>query len=354
MAARSRAIPKSLGHRVQKTQSRSDLVKAGLMTVRAKSHGRVVQRVMPVPQEAHINQGRPAKMAARSRAIPKSHGHRVQKTQSRSDLVKAGLMTVRAKSHGRVVQKVIPVPQEALINQGRPAKTAGIKNPIVLMIDLISNQRLRAKGAVMTGFGNALIHQVGLIPAPAPEKNPIARVQSLVKDLRQDQALSLPMRKATGRFRLRIDLREHGLDHHQGHAMGQGVVNAQASNLDQVRDQDQAPDQDQDQVQVRDLKLAIEAGRAVTDQRNRLNADNGGIDRGRPLICPDGDQTRPTADRARSALFNVLSHASYAPSFEGALILDLFAGTGALGLESLSRGAKSAVFVENPLRPCQR
>jgi 16S rRNA (guanine966-N2)-methyltransferase len=72
----------------------------------------------------------------------------------------------------------------------------------------------------------------------------------------------------------------------------------------------------------------------------------GGENRGRPLFCPEGNDTRPTSDRARAALFNVLNHASFALSFEGAFVLDLFAGTGALGLEALSHGAVSAVFVE--------
>lgn len=54
---------------------------------------------------------------------------------------------------------------------------------------------------------------------------------------------------------------------------------------------------------------------------------------------------RPTADRVREALFNALAHGDY-PTLEGARVLDLFAGTGALGLEALSRGARFAVFVE--------
>jgi 16S rRNA (guanine966-N2)-methyltransferase len=62
--------------------------------------------------------------------------------------------------------------------------------------------------------------------------------------------------------------------------------------------------------------------------------------RGRRLRAPRGDATRPTADRVRQALFDVLGDAT------GRAVLDLFAGTGALGLEALSRGARSAVFVE--------
>lgn len=66
--------------------------------------------------------------------------------------------------------------------------------------------------------------------------------------------------------------------------------------------------------------------------------------RGRPLVAPKGDSTRPTADRVREALFSML--ASRIGSFEDLAVADLFAGSGALGLEALSRGAKSCIFVE--------
>lgn len=66
--------------------------------------------------------------------------------------------------------------------------------------------------------------------------------------------------------------------------------------------------------------------------------------RGRPLIAPKGDTTRPTADRTREALFSML--ASRLGSFEGMAVADLFAGSGALGIEALSRGAASCLFVE--------
>jgi 16S rRNA (guanine966-N2)-methyltransferase len=66
--------------------------------------------------------------------------------------------------------------------------------------------------------------------------------------------------------------------------------------------------------------------------------------RGRPLVAPRGDATRPTADRTREALFSML--ASRLGSFEGLAVADLFAGSGALGLEALSRGAASCLFVE--------
>jgi len=75
----------------------------------------------------------------------------------------------------------------------------------------------------------------------------------------------------------------------------------------------------------------------------------GGSHRGRRLVAPSGDVVRPTSDRAREALFNILSHGDFAASglpFAGRPVLDAFAGTGALGLEALSRGASEAVFIE--------
>jgi 16S rRNA (guanine966-N2)-methyltransferase len=66
--------------------------------------------------------------------------------------------------------------------------------------------------------------------------------------------------------------------------------------------------------------------------------------RSRPIIAPKGDTTRPTADRTRETLFSMLT--SRLGSFEELAVLDLFAGSGALGLEALSRGAASATFVE--------
>ena len=66
--------------------------------------------------------------------------------------------------------------------------------------------------------------------------------------------------------------------------------------------------------------------------------------RGRALVAPPGDATRPTADRTREALFSML--ASRLGDFEGLRVADLFAGTGALGLEALSRGAAHCTFVE--------
>jgi 16S rRNA (guanine966-N2)-methyltransferase len=67
----------------------------------------------------------------------------------------------------------------------------------------------------------------------------------------------------------------------------------------------------------------------------------GGVNRGRRLLAPRGRRTRPTAERVREALFDVLG-----PRVHGSRVLDLFAGTGAIGIEALSRGAVRAVFVE--------
>ncbi|MGE3066428.1 MAG: 16S rRNA (guanine(966)-N(2))-methyltransferase RsmD [Hyphomicrobiaceae bacterium] len=72
----------------------------------------------------------------------------------------------------------------------------------------------------------------------------------------------------------------------------------------------------------------------------------GGQLRGRALVAPPGDATRPTSDRVREAVFNILAHGIPDFTIEGARVLDLFAGTGALGLEALSRGAAFCVFVE--------
>ncbi|WP_378943315.1 16S rRNA (guanine(966)-N(2))-methyltransferase RsmD [Mesorhizobium sp. ANAO-SY3R2] len=71
----------------------------------------------------------------------------------------------------------------------------------------------------------------------------------------------------------------------------------------------------------------------------------GGDLRGRPLATPRDHAIRPTTDRTREALFNMLAH-RFADRLEGARVLDLFAGTGALGVEALSRGASYCVFIE--------
>jgi 16S rRNA (guanine966-N2)-methyltransferase len=71
--------------------------------------------------------------------------------------------------------------------------------------------------------------------------------------------------------------------------------------------------------------------------------------RGLALATPKDDRVRPTSDRVREAMFNVLAHNDFGIGFkiEGARVLDLFAGTGALGLEALSRGAAYVLFVDD-------
>jgi 16S rRNA (guanine966-N2)-methyltransferase len=77
----------------------------------------------------------------------------------------------------------------------------------------------------------------------------------------------------------------------------------------------------------------------------------GGRHRGRSIATPEGMATRPTSSRARESLFNILAHASWRADgtspLVGARVLDAFAGSGALGLEALSRGAAHASFLDN-------
>src|SRR3954447_3589860 len=72
----------------------------------------------------------------------------------------------------------------------------------------------------------------------------------------------------------------------------------------------------------------------------------GGRLKGRNLASPSSRDIRPTADRLRESLFNILAHA-YGDPISGARVLDLFAGTGALGLEAVSRGAAFALVVDD-------
>jgi 16S rRNA (guanine966-N2)-methyltransferase len=73
----------------------------------------------------------------------------------------------------------------------------------------------------------------------------------------------------------------------------------------------------------------------------------GGKFKGHGLTGPKGQATRPTSDRVREAIFNILAHGVEDFSIEGARVLDLFAGTGAMGLEALSRGARFCQFVDD-------
>ena len=77
--------------------------------------------------------------------------------------------------------------------------------------------------------------------------------------------------------------------------------------------------------------------------------------RGRPIAAPTGRKLRPTADRIREAVFNILDHGRghNRPTIENARVLDGFAGTGAMGLEALSRGAAQATFMDIDVAPCR-
>lgn len=68
--------------------------------------------------------------------------------------------------------------------------------------------------------------------------------------------------------------------------------------------------------------------------------------RGRNIETPSGKNTRPTSDQTRESLFNILKHAEWSPSLDGAIVADIFAGSGALGFEAVSRGADFCLFVE--------
>ncbi|MES1989706.1 MAG: 16S rRNA (guanine(966)-N(2))-methyltransferase RsmD [Pseudomonadota bacterium] len=81
----------------------------------------------------------------------------------------------------------------------------------------------------------------------------------------------------------------------------------------------------------------------------------GGAHKGRIIVAPEGDAIRPTGDRVRESLFNILAHHDFSDELgadfdlDGARVLDLFAGTGALGLEAISRGASFALFVDDSI-----
>lgn len=79
-----------------------------------------------------------------------------------------------------------------------------------------------------------------------------------------------------------------------------------------------------------------------------------GAARGRILATPPGHATRPSAGRVRQALFDILSHAPWAEDdlIDGRAVLDVFAGSGALGLEALSRGAARATFIDSDRAAC--
>lgn len=73
----------------------------------------------------------------------------------------------------------------------------------------------------------------------------------------------------------------------------------------------------------------------------------GGSLKGRSITTPRGSSTRPTSDRAREGIFNILAHAPWAGDLDGARVMDVFAGSGALGFEAMSRGAAFCLFVDH-------
>ena len=76
---------------------------------------------------------------------------------------------------------------------------------------------------------------------------------------------------------------------------------------------------------------------------------SGGKFRGRVLLEPEDNRVRPTSDKVRQAIFNILAHNDFGTGFvfEGAKVIDIFAGTGALGIEALSRGASFCLFIDD-------
>ncbi|MEJ0065456.1 MAG: 16S rRNA (guanine(966)-N(2))-methyltransferase RsmD [Caulobacteraceae bacterium] len=78
-----------------------------------------------------------------------------------------------------------------------------------------------------------------------------------------------------------------------------------------------------------------------------------GTFRGRQLVAPKGQSTRPTADRTRQALYNVLEHAPWTIGLRNRRIIDAFAGSGALGLEAISRGAAFCLFLDRGAAACE-
>jgi 16S rRNA (guanine966-N2)-methyltransferase len=92
-----------------------------------------------------------------------------------------------------------------------------------------------------------------------------------------------------------------------------------------------------------DRKVARDKRALVGERRLRIVS---GEFRGKALVAPQGQATRPTSDRARESIFNILEHAPWSDGVRDKRAIDLFAGSGALGFEALSRGAAFCLFVE--------
>lgn len=93
------------------------------------------------------------------------------------------------------------------------------------------------------------------------------------------------------------------------------------------------------------LGVSMACGAKIVGKPMRITA---GALKGRPLLVPEGLQIRPTSDKVRQAVFNVLENRDFGQDFaiENARVLDLFAGSGALGIEALSRGASYAILID--------
>src|SRR5579862_6997074 len=99
----------------------------------------------------------------------------------------------------------------------------------------------------------------------------------------------------------------------------------------------------------RSISACCASNWARASRRRRSMRVIAGKHRGRKLLAPEGGEVRPTGERAREALFDILMHGRLSdgkPAYEDAQVLDAFAGTGAFGLEALSRGARFVSFIE--------
>lgn len=94
------------------------------------------------------------------------------------------------------------------------------------------------------------------------------------------------------------------------------------------------------------LHNALAKYRFASRERAALMRIVAGALRGRTIQAPEGLDVRPTSDRARQAIFNILEHAPWSEGLEARYVIDVFAGSGAMGLEALSRGAARCLFVD--------
>jgi 16S rRNA (guanine(966)-N(2))-methyltransferase RsmD len=146
-----------------------------------------------------------------------------------------------------------------------------------------------------------------------------------------------PRRAAPGRAAAARLYRERGGAEHEAKRSAGGAVEQPGAPEDERRDRRQLEPEPDEEVERA-------TARTRTLQRVRIIA---GSRKGARIAAPKGETTRPTADRVREAAFNLIG------PVEGASVLDLFAGSGAMGLEALSRGAARVVFVERDRAACR-